>query len=158
MIELLTDHYNIAIPSAVIIIMSCIQVSKIKINPWTFLRNVLRKIVGTENLKENFAELSKQVKEMDTRFEQEIFSLRQDSAEREAMILRTAIIDFAENIRCGALVSSNQFDEIHRKIDEYNKLVKKYEITNTFCEDEIRYIRNYIQKGYDTVKQQDEVI
>lgn len=119
-----------------VLFLSLIQISPIKINPWTWFGKMLQKINGVQ-------ELSKRIDKIDMDIESikdEIKVVDCRNAKTRTRVIREKIITFAHDIRVGYHPSSAQYEEMGRWIDEYNKVSKEYNLSNSFCETEIKYI------------------
>ena len=91
-----------------------IEVSPIKINPWSFLANKLGKAFNKEVLNE-IATLKSRVDTLDERVQQS----EAIQKERDAKTARTNILRFGDEIRIGTRHSKESFDEILSDITEY---------------------------------------
>ena len=84
-----------------------IQVSPIKVNPWTWVaRSIGRAING---------ELMEQVEDLKTRFNK----MEENDAEREAKSARIRILRFGDECQQKVLHSQEHFDQIIEDIDQY---------------------------------------
>lgn len=100
----------------IIILSTIIEITPIKINPisW-FLGWVGKRTNG---------ELSKQVKELDTKvasLESEVQDMKCDNAERDAVACRIRILRFGDEIRRGMKHSQDSFDQVLADMDNYDK-------------------------------------
>ena len=91
-----------------------IEVSPIKINPWSFLANKLGKALNKEVLNE-ISTLKSRVDTIDERVQQS----EALQSERDAKTARTNILRFGDEIRIGTRHSKESFDEILSDITEY---------------------------------------
>ena len=91
-----------------------IEVSPIKINPWSFLANKLGKAFNKEVLNE-ISTLKSRVDTLDERVQQS----EAIQNERDAKYARTQILRFGDEIRVGMRHSKESFDEILSDITEY---------------------------------------
>ena len=91
-----------------------IEVSPIKINPWSFLANKLGKAFNKEVLNE-ISTLKSRVDTLDERVQQS----EAIQKERDAKTARTNILRFGDEIRIGTRHSKESFDEILSDITEY---------------------------------------
>ena len=86
-----------------------IQISPIKVNPWTWLaRSIGRAING---------ELMEQVKDLKSRIDR----MEENDAEREAKSARIRILRFGDECQQQVLHSQEHFDQIIDDIDQYEK-------------------------------------
>ena len=100
----------------VIVILSLVEVSKIKINPLSFIGNVLNRDIRKkmDSQAVQIAELSDKVSGVDN-------ELKED----KAMSARYRIIRFEDEIRHDVLHTKEHYDQIIIDIDTYEKFCKK---------------------------------
>ena len=91
-----------------------IEVSPIKINPWSFLANKLGRAFNKEVLNE-ISTIKSRVDTLDERVQQS----EALQSERDAKTARTNILRFGDEIRIGTRHSKESFDEILSDITEY---------------------------------------
>ena len=91
-----------------------IEVSPIKINPWSFIANKLGRALNKEVLNE-ISTLKSRVDTLDERVQQS----EAMQSERDAKTARTNILRFGDEIRIGTRHSKESFDEILSDITEY---------------------------------------
>jgi len=85
----------------IIVLASLIQISPIKINPWSWIGKQLGKIIGIDTLKEQVQKLSDKVDEND------------------AVTSRTRILRFGDEMINGNKHSQEHFKQILKDIDRY---------------------------------------
>ena len=125
MVETLKD----IIPELTILgAVTLIQISPLKINPWSWVAKMIRQIVGTAQLEKRIDILSK------------------DIAETRAKVIRKEIIDFAEELKRGKQYHLAEFEEVSRLITEYRGLIKKHDIENGYGVAQMEYIEQYMKE------------
>ena len=125
MVETLKD----IIPELTILgAVTLIQISPLKINPWSWVAKMIRQIVGTAQLEKRIDILSK------------------DIAETRAKVIRKEIIDFAEELKRGKQYHLAEFEEVSRLITEYRGLIKKHDIENGYGVAQMEYIDQYMKE------------
>ena len=67
-------------------------------------------------------------------------SIKEDADQREARRLRREILKFGDNIRNGKTYSRDAFQDIIESNEEYERIIKRCNITNGFTEQEMIYI------------------
>lgn len=125
----------------ILVLMSLIEVSKIKINPWTKIANffggiinseVIKKIDGLQNevsgVKDEINNVKKEVQDV----KQDMTTFRKEEDERNATSCRTRILRFGDEILHGTPHSKEHFDQV--LLD-----VKTYE---DYCADHPKYKNN----------------
>ena len=103
MIGLSINHYW----WVVLVILSLLEVSKIKINPWTWMINKIREIFGINALME------------------EVKEIKHQASEKTAIDCRTRILRFGDEIKNGIRHSQKYFEQIIEDIDQYEKYCDK---------------------------------
>ena len=125
MVETLKD----IIPELTILgAVTLIQISPLKINPWSWVAKMIRQIVGTAQLEKRIDILSK------------------DIAETRAKVIRKEITDFAEELKRGKQYHLAEFEEVSRLITEYRGLIKKHDIENGYGVAQMEYIEQYMKE------------
>lgn len=132
MIEALKD---IAPEITVLGALTLIQISPLKLNPWSWVVTLLRKLLGTEGLRDDIKQLDAKVK-----------SLERDIARTRSKEVRKEIIDFAEELKRGKMYHLAEFEEVGRIVDEYRKLIDKYDFKNAYCVAQMEYIEEQMKE------------
>ena len=94
-------------PIAIIIILSLIEVSKIKINPWSWVGGIIGKLLGIKAVSDKVDALEKKVDE------------------NQATTIRVRILRFEDEIQAGIHHSKDSWDQVMDDIQRYE------EYTNT---------------------------
>ena len=115
----------------VIIIMSLLEVSKIKINPWSFIGNLLNKgvISKIEKIENDVAEVKKEI------------------GENTATSSRYRILRFDDEILHNTKHTKEHFDQILIDIDVYEKFCDNHpDFKNNLAVMAIKHIKQVYQK------------
>lgn len=115
----------------VIIIMSLLEVSKIKINPWSFIGNLLNKgvISKIEKIEKDVAEVKKEI------------------GENTATSSRYRILRFDDEILHNTKHTKEHFDQILIDIDVYEKFCDNHpDFKNNLAVMAIKHIKQVYQK------------
>lgn len=115
----------------VIIIMSLLEVSKIKINPWSFIGNILNKgvISKMEKIEKDVAEVKKEI------------------GENTATSSRYRILRFDDEILHNTKHTKEHFDQILIDIDVYEKFCDNHpDFKNNLAVMAIKHIKQVYQK------------
>lgn len=108
---------NIGLGSVVIaVLMSIVQVSKIPINPWSWIGNAFNKGLA-ETIKEHGGKIDKLSSKID--------DIENQISEDKAMTARYRIIRFDDEIRHGVLHTKEHYDQIIIDIDTYEEFCRK---------------------------------
>lgn len=115
---------------AILILMTLIQITPIKINPWSWLGRVIGRAINGEVI-EKVDELSKDVKKN-----------KADDDEQWASLSRTHILRFGDELLHGVDHSKEHFDQILLDISKYEK----------YCEEHPEYLNNIANATIKQIK------
>ena len=130
-IALLIENNKGLLGVCVIIIMSLLEVSKIKINPWSFIGNILNKgvISKIEKIEKDVAEVKKEI------------------GENTATSSRYRILRFDDEILHNTKHTKEHFDQILIDIDVYEKFCDNHpDFKNNLAVMAIKHIKQVYQK------------
>lgn len=105
----------------IVIIMSLIEISPIKINPWSKLFSIIGKMLNKEMAQE-IADLNKKVNQMDSK----ISNLDYQFHEKSAIDSRARIIRFGDEVSHGVNHSRDNFQMIMRDITMYDQYCSEH--------------------------------
>lgn len=97
-----------------LLLMTIIQISPIKINPWSWLGQCIGRLINAEV-----------IKKMDD-FGQELADHKSKSEERHATLCRSHILRFGDEVRHGVPHSKESYDSILLDIDSYEEYCEKH--------------------------------
>ena len=119
-----------------------IQITPIKINPWTRLFKWIGKLINTESDKK----IDEVIKKVDN-LKQELNETQKSIDENEKDRIRWEILDFATSCRNGQRHTQDEFLHIITLNDKYRQLLAKTNETNGVFDVEYEYIKNlYAEK------------
>lgn len=120
---------------------------KISFRPWSFILSYLGKAINSD-LKEKLDEVERQqntLKEAVNALGEDMEKRFNESAtaadKKEAKLLRSRIIEFADNCRIHQKHTKTAFENITRDYDDYMEYCRKRNIPNHFIDAEFAYIR-----------------
>lgn len=113
----LKDHIGIVI----IALLSCIEVSKIKINPWSALLKWAGNII-LGDVKKDITCLSKNMDDMSLQIE----GIKEEGQEFEARAARNRILSFGDEVYKGVRHSKEFFDHILTDISFYKRYCQEH--------------------------------
>ena len=117
--------------SALIILMTLIQITPIKFNPWSWLGRHIGRMLNGEVLDE--------VKDL----KQDIADHKAKSEERHATLCRAHILKFGDEVRHGIPHSKEGYDNILLDIDLYEEYCEKHPgYKNNVAAATIKHIKN----------------
>ena len=114
----------------ILILMTLIQITPIKINPWSWLGNRIGKWINGDVL-DKLKTLS-----------QDVADNKADDDDKWASLSRSHILAFGDEIRLGINHSKERFDQILLDIENYEK----------YCEDHPKYRNDKAPMTIDLIK------
>lgn len=96
------------------VILSLIEISPLKVNPWRAIGKTIAKMINGEVL-ERIATLDTEIKQ-----------LRDDVAEQAAISARARILRFGDEVMRGIRHTKDHFDQILRDIKVYDRYCKEH--------------------------------
>lgn len=103
-----------------VVIASVVQISPIKINPWTWIRDKARDILGLTDLKEELKQVKENMDELDTKID----NFKQEENEcrelRDALSARRRILRFNDELLQKLKHSQEMFTNVLDDITNYN--------------------------------------
>lgn len=130
-IVLLAKDNSGIVALCVLVVMSLVEVSPIKINPWSFLGNMLNKGV---------------IDKMD-KLEKDVADVKKEVAESSAVTSRYRILRFDDEILHEVRHTKEHFDQILLDIDVYEGFCDEHpDFKNNLAVMAIRHIKQVYQK------------
>ncbi len=128
--------------AALIAVMTLIQISPLKVNPWSFIGKLFGKIVRKfgrvingelfdeiNSLKEQINTLEGKMESVDTKIdgvETKVKDVREDISETKAIDCRTRILHFGDEVLHKQRHTKEHFDEVLRDIRTYDIYCKNH--------------------------------
>ncbi len=103
-----------------VVIASVVQISPIKINPWTWIRDKARDILGLTDLKEELKQVKENMDELDTKIDN--FKREENDCRelRDALSARRRILRFNDELLQNIRHSQEMFTNVLDDITAYN--------------------------------------
>ena len=120
-----------------VVLMSLIEVSKIKINPWSCIGNIFNK-----DIRNKMDLQAKQISELSDK----VTGVDNELKEDKAMSARYRIIRFDDEIRHGVIHTKEHYDQIIVDIDVYEKFCK---LNPWFRNNQAHWAISNIRKRYE---------
>lgn len=131
------------------VLLSLVEISPIKINPWTWLGQKISKVFNGEVMKElagvkqEITDVKQEVKDV----KEDISSVREEAKESEATNRRARILRFGDEITHGTKYSKEHFDQTMIDITEYENYCDSHKnYMNNVARATIKHIKNVYQK------------
>lgn len=112
----LISEYGVAGVVGVVAVLSLIEISPIKINPWSYILRAIGRGINKEML-DQIDDLKKEVKKIDERVDK--IDNRID--ENNTILCRTRILRFGDEVSHGQNHSRDHFKQIFSDITSYNQ-------------------------------------
>lgn len=121
---------------------SLIEISPIKINPWSWLAKTVSKSLNGDVMQE-IGNLSKEVKDV----KKDVADIREEAKEREATNRRTRILEFGDEILHGVDYSKEHWDNVLRDVTDYEHYCDEHpHYMNHVAKATIKHIKNMYDK------------
>lgn len=121
-----------------VLLMTLIQITPIKLNPWSWLGRVIGRAINGEVL------------EKVNKLANEVQSLKEEDAEEWASLSRTHILRFGDELLHGVPHSKEHFDQILLDISKYETYCDGHpSYKNNIANATIKQIKNTYQKCLD---------
>lgn len=133
----------------VLILSVFIQISPIKINPWSKLFKWIGKII-TEESNKKIDSLETSINETNTKVELETTAIKASINENEKDRIRWEVLDFANSCRNGRLHTEEEFKHIISLNDKYTILLKLTNDKNGVFESNYKYIKELYEERLKT--------
>ena len=114
-------------------------------------REILTKLDDIERATQTNSQAIDSVRnDMESRFD----AYDRQEKERQAVDMRSEIVNFAENLKLGRIYSDKQFEYILGVISKYYEHCEKYSIKNHYIDEAHSFIRSEVRKQFETKKGQ----
>ncbi len=94
----------------IIIVLSLVQISPLKISPWSWIGGWIGKIIGVKNLSDKIEKLDNKVDNLEEKVDR-----------NEAVTSRVRILRFGDELRGNVDHSKESFDQVLSDITNYNQ-------------------------------------
>lgn len=119
-------------PVVIFIILSLVEVSKIKLNPWTALGRLIGRLLGIKSLSDKIDSVTKKVDELDNKID-----------ENDTVAARVRILRFASEIMDRRYHNKDSWDQTMIDIAKYEGYVTAHpKFKNGITEPTIEYIKD----------------
>lgn len=118
-----------SIAAWVLVGMTIVQVTPIKLNPWSWIAKHLGRAINGEVLEK--------LKEMN----EDLAKEKRERQEDKASNMRWFLLSFAESCRKGEIHDKEQWSYVMNKAREYEKYCRDHDITNGVIEEDVKYLR-----------------
>ena len=127
---------------ALIVILTLIQITPIKINPWSWLAGKLGKVMNKEVI-DKVDKLEKHIGDLEKKIDAEHDSMDEYKARQS----RGRILRFGDEIRNQQMHTKEHFDDVLTDIDSYEQYCNKHkDFKNGISVQTIKYIKKVYDK------------
>lgn len=110
------------ITAVIVLLFSLVEVSKIKLNPWSAIGRTIGKFLGVKEVKDKVDAVEKKVDQL----EEKVTEIEDTVEEGEAISARTRILRFSREIGDGIYHDKGMWDHIMADIEMYNSYVTSH--------------------------------
>lgn len=129
--DVISNHPGI-VSGIIIIFLSLVEVSKIKLNPWTALGRLIGRLLGIKTLSDKIDSVTKKVDELDNKID-----------ENDTVAARVRILRFASEIMDRRYHNKDSWDQTMIDIAKYEGYVTVHpKFKNGITEPTIEYIKD----------------
>lgn len=137
----------ISIPGAktfvVIALLSAVEISPIKINPWSWVGGLIGRLVGVKAVSDKVDAVDKKVEKCENKVEE----LRNEVEENDTVTSRVRILRFSSEIEANIYHNKDSWDQTMIDIGKYEKYVNEHpNFKNGITEPTIEYLKDQYKK------------
>lgn len=108
-----------AVVIAILLLLSLVEISKIKLNPWSWLVKGIRSVIGIKDLNTKIEQIETAIEENQKETNDKIDQLEHRFDEGQAIQSRVRILRFGDEIRREEDHSKDSFDQVMDDITRY---------------------------------------
>lgn len=124
-LDIIVAHKGIA-TIIILALLSLVEISKIKINPWSWLVKGLRSVIGIKDLNDKIEKIENKIEENQKETNDKIDKLENRVDEGQAIQSRVRILRFGDDIRRGTTQSQDSYSQVMDDITRYNAYCKQH--------------------------------
>lgn len=110
----------------VFIILTLIEVTPIKINPWSTLARWMSKVQGLDLIKTDIEKVSTRIDEVEAKIDDFKLSAEEQDKLKDALAARHRILRFNDELLSNQKHSKEMFDDILKDITNYDKYCREH--------------------------------
>ena len=110
----------------VIMVLSLVEISPIKINPWSVLIKWIAKLLGISDLKTEMVQVRDRMDELEKKIDNMKISEEEKEQLKEALAARRRILRFNDELLLKIKHSKEMFDDILKDISDYDRYVRTH--------------------------------
>lgn len=134
--EIITEHGSLAI-GLVILLMTFIQITPIKLNPWSWIGKKISNVINGD-LAKQITKIETKIGDVETKLDQHIG----EEDQRDLRKRRESILDFASAIAANKRkYTQEQYQQMLSECDAYTAYCHEKKFQNAVAEESIRLIR-----------------
>ena len=121
------NNLNLGILSFIVImVLSLVEISPIKINPWSVLIKWIAKLLGISDLKTEIVQVRDRMDELEKKIDNMKISEEEKEQLKEALAARRRILRFNDELLLKIKHSKEMFDDILKDISDYDRYVRTH--------------------------------
>ena len=110
----------------VIMVLSLVEISPIKINPWSVLIKWIAKLLGIVDLKTDMVQVRDRMDELEKKIDQMKISEKEKEQIKEALAARRRILRFNDELLLKIKHSKEMFNDILKDITDYDNYCRTH--------------------------------
>ena len=114
------------LPFIVIMVLSLVEISPIKINPWSVLIKWIAKLLGIVDLKTEMVQVRDRMDELEKKIDQMKISEEEKEQLKEALAARRRILRFNDELLLKIKHSKEMFNDILKDITDYDNYCRTH--------------------------------
>lgn len=123
--EIIVNHKGV-VAIVILLLLSFVEISKIKLNPWSWLVKGIRSLFGIKQLNEKIEKIEATIEENQKETNKKIDKLENRFDEGQAIQARVRILRFGDEIRRRTPESRDSFDQVMDDITRYNAYCRQH--------------------------------
>lgn len=149
--EILSNITAGGVVSVIVIILSLVEITPIKISPLEWIGNRVNK-----SIREEYNEMMKEVRERNAKTLEQMNSIEDKLDNHIAEEMRRDILDYQNTVLQGRRHTKEEWTYIYRLCDKYERHIEENNLDNSEAEEAIFYIRKVyrelLEKGEFIIK------
>lgn len=137
-------------PVVIILVLSLVEVSKIKLNPWSALGRIVGKLLGIEGVSNKVDKLEKKMDDKVDKLEKKVDDLDHKVEENDIIGARVRILRFASEIEDRKYHSKDSWNQVMTDILKYEKYTNEHpNFKNGITEPTTEYLKEQYKERLD---------
>lgn len=115
-----------AVVIAILLLLSLVEISKIKLNPWSWLVKGIRSVIGIKDLNTKIEQIETAIEENQKETNDKIDKLENRVDEGQAIQARVRILRYGDDVRRKERHTKDSFDQVMDDITRYHAYCRQH--------------------------------